>query len=122
MAEDIDVAVISPEPEVYGLGPVPPILDRLDEEHGVAQPEFDRPFVGFVAGITFDAQFHGCSVNNEASYVLGSPIGRVVPDPEFAYLAVDVVNNPAARLGAAHSRLPAGFIHGFHIHATLAFP
>jgi len=55
MAEDVYVAVVGSDPEVQGLWPIPLIVNGIDEERGIAEPELDRPLVGFVAGITFDA-------------------------------------------------------------------
>ena len=61
-------------------------------------------------------------MNNETSYFLRSPIGRVVLDPKFGDFALDVVNILAERFRAAEARLAASFIHGFYIHATIALP
>ncbi len=74
MTENVCVAVIGSDPEVHGLRPIPLILNRLDEERGIAEPELNGPFIGFVSGITFNAKFHGRLMNNQASYFLRLPI------------------------------------------------
>ena len=58
MAEDICIAVGGADAEVYARRPVPLILDRVDGQHGIAQPELDGTLVGFMTGITFNAKFH----------------------------------------------------------------
>ena len=61
MSHDICIAVIGSDAKVYGLGRVPLIFNRLHEQHGVAQPKFDRPLVCSMTGIAFHAKIHTAS-------------------------------------------------------------
>ena len=61
MSHDICIAVIGSDAEVHSLGRVPLIFDRLNEQHGVAQPKFDRPLVCSMTGIAFHAKIHTAS-------------------------------------------------------------
>jgi hypothetical protein len=59
MTEDVSIAVIGSDTEIYGRRPVPLILDGFDKQHGIAKPKLNGALVGLVTGITFDAKLHG---------------------------------------------------------------
>ena len=58
MAEDVDVTVIGLNTEVQRLRPIPLLVYRLDEMYRITQPELDRPFIRFMARVTFHPKFH----------------------------------------------------------------
>ncbi len=61
MSHDVCIAVIGPDAEVHGIGRVPLIFDRLNEQDGVAHPEFNRPLISLMTRIAFHAKLHTAS-------------------------------------------------------------
>jgi hypothetical protein len=57
MAENVCVAVIGQDAEVYGFATTP-FLDRFDKENDIAQPKLDQVIVSIATGITFDTDLH----------------------------------------------------------------
>ena len=55
----VHIAVVPSDAEKDCIRPVPLIFHRLHEQHGVAEPKFNGPLVGFVSGMTFDLKLHG---------------------------------------------------------------
>jgi len=58
MAEDIHIAVICLNTEIQCLRPIPLIVNRFDETYHISKPEFDWPFFGLMAGVTFHPKLH----------------------------------------------------------------
>jgi hypothetical protein len=61
MSHDICIAIIGSDAEVHGIGRVPLIFYRLNEQHSVANPEFNRPLISLMTGIALHAKLHTAS-------------------------------------------------------------
>jgi len=61
MSQDVRITVIGPDAEVHSIGGVPLIFNRLNEQHCVAHPEFDRPLISLMTGVALHAKLHTAS-------------------------------------------------------------
>jgi hypothetical protein len=62
------------------------------------------------------------STDDETFELMPSPVCRIILDPEFFYLAVNDVGDLTKGIRTTQRGYAVGFIHGLHIHSTIALP
>lgn len=67
MAQHVGIAVVGSDTKVQSFRPIPLVIDSLNENHSISEPELDRPLIRFVAGIRFNAKLHDFMVTLAAS-------------------------------------------------------